>query len=109
MHTPRSTLATTTNPLVLVTVTWALLWGFGAGQTALVAPGESASGIASLGDQTVWEESWSARYPGCVSLALWPQDEQPVAVVTRTSDGTVSRVAADRVARTEGRVVGACR
>ncbi len=109
MHAPRSTLSTTTNPLVLVMVTWALLWGFGATQTALVVPEESTSGIGSLEAETVWDESWSARFPGCVALALWPQDEQPVAVVTRTADGTVSRVAADELGRTEGRVVGACR
>ena len=109
MQTRRSTLSTTTNPLVLVTVVWALLWGFGATQTELVTPERSPAGIASVDGETVWEESWSARYPGCVALALWPQDEQPVAVVTRADDGTVARVPADRLGRTQGRVVGACR
>lgn len=109
MHTPRSTLSTTTNPVVLVTLTCALLWGFGATQASLVTPQRSTEGIGALEGQAVWEESWSARFPGCVALALWPRDERPVAVVTRTADGTVSRVAADGLGRTEGRAVGACR
>ena len=41
---------------------------------------------------SVWEESYSERYPGCVAAVLWPRDEQPVAIVTRTPGGHVDRV-----------------
>ena len=109
MPTPRGTLSTTTNPLVLVMLTWALLWGFGATQASLVAPDRRTEEIVSLEGDTVWQESWSARFPGCVALALWPQEEEPVAVVTRAQDGDVARIAPYRVGRTDGRVVGACR
>src|SRR5690349_4315410 len=44
---------------------------------------------------TTWQPSYSERYPGCVPSVLWPADERPVAVVTRTPDGRVDRVALD--------------
>ncbi len=114
MHPVRTALTRTTNPVVLVAMTWALLWGFGASQVpmTLAAPGshaQQAAGAArSYGADQVWQESWSERYPGCVALALWPDDEQPVALVTRGSDGGLDRVEPRR-APGAGEVVGACR
>ena len=113
MHPVRSTLSTTTNPLVLVALTWALLWGYGATQVPLsldspASHAEQASEAArGYGAETVWEESWSERYPECVALALWPADEQPAALLAR--DGAdVTRV--PTAAPPAGaQVVGACR
>lgn len=113
MHTVRSTLTTTTNPLVLVVLVWALLWGFGATQVALptgpAAPpeGSATSALADVDAQALWQASWSEQFPGCVARALWPQDERPVALLTRGPDGEVARVA-PRASRS-GQVVGVCR
>jgi hypothetical protein len=63
----------------------------------------------------LWRASYSERYPGCVPSVLWPADEQPVAVVTRTPDGRITRVALDddrRLVRdvpSGARAIGACR
>ena len=113
MHPVRSTLSTTTNPLVLVALTWALLWGYGATQVPLsldppVSHAEQASEAArGYGAEAVWEESWSERHPGCVALALWPADEQPTALLARDG-GDVTRIPTAG-APAGGEVVGACR
>jgi hypothetical protein len=115
MHPVRTTLTSTTNPLVLVVLVWALLWGYGATQVAMPGDGHphghgaEARVLAELEADTVWESTWSQRFPGCVALALWPQHESPVALVTRTSDGRVDKVAPAAVEQQPGRVVGACR
>ena len=68
-----------------------------------------------LGSAVPWKESWSQRYPGCVSVLLWPRDERPVAVVARRPDGTVTRVAVHgpsqqpAVLPKGAETVGACR
>jgi hypothetical protein len=62
-----------------------------------------------------WHDSWSVRYPGCVPAVLWPAQERPVAVVTRTADGELDRVALDARRRpvervpADARTVGVCR
>src|SRR3954454_6526041 len=61
-----------------------------------------------------WKASWSERYPGCVSVLLWPREERPVAVVARRPDGSITRVTVRGprafAAVPEGaRAVGACR
>ena len=114
MHAVRSTLSTTTNPLVLVALTWALLWGYGATQVPLsldspASHAEQASEAArGYGAEAVWEESWSQRHPGCVALALWPADEQPAALLARDG-GDVTRIPADSTPAAGAQVVGACR
>ena len=113
MHTVRSTLTATTNPLVLVVLVWALLWGFGAGQVALptgpatMPEGSATSTLADVDAEALWQASWSEQFPGCVARALWPQDERPVAMLTRGPDGEVARVAP--TAAPSGEVVGVCR
>ena len=63
----------------------------------------------------LWETAYSERYPGCVSMVLWPLDEVPVALVTRTPGGDVSRVPLDEVDRAplspvgRAHAIGACR
>jgi len=57
----------------------------------------------------VWKDSYSKRFPGCVSLVLWPADQQPVAFVMRTSAGALDRVSADLGAPAAGATIGACR
>ena len=70
--------------------------------------------VGHHGSTVPWKESWSKRYPGCVSVLLWPQDERPVAVVAKRPDGSITRVAV-RGARpfaavpSGARPVGACR
>lgn len=114
MSSVRDTLATTTNPLVAVGLTWALVWAYAASVMPMTldrpgAPSEQAAGAArGLGVEQVWDESWSERYPGCVALALWPGDERPVALVTRTAHGDVTRVSAG-ASVSPGQVLGACR
>ena len=67
------------------------------------------------GSPSGWKETYSERYPGCVPTVLWPADEQPVAVVTRTADGRVDRIALDadrRLVRpipAGAETIGACR
>lgn len=107
---------TTASPLVLVVLLWGLLWGIGAQQLESIGPGGPAdlgTRVTGIASEDVWQASWSERFPGCVALALWPQDEQPRAVVTRGSGGDVARVApeaaADAGQRGHVRVVGACR
>jgi hypothetical protein len=66
------------------------------------------------GGPVPWKESWSERYPGCVSVLLWPQDERPVAVVARRPDGSVTRLTVRGPRPFDSvpsgvRAVGACR
>ena len=66
------------------------------------------------GSTVPWKESWSKRYPGCVSVLLWPQDERPVAVVAKRPDGSITRVAVRgtkpfAAVPSGARPVGACR
>jgi hypothetical protein len=64
---------------------------------------------------TLWKAAYSERYPGCVPTVLWPADERPVAVVTRTPDGRIDRVALDpdrhlvQPLPAAARTIGACR
>ena len=64
---------------------------------------------------TAWEASYSEQYPGCVASALWPAEELPVALVVRTPDGNVDRVALDAQRRSlqhlpaGSTTIGACR
>ena len=68
-----------------------------------------------IGGAVPWKESWSERYPGCVSVLLWPREEPPVAVVVRRPNGSVARVAVHGTSRPFAAVpdgteaVGACR
>jgi hypothetical protein len=117
MHPAHSKLVTRTDGLLLVLVVWALLWSVGAGQSLSGADGASGTEVnRALSDQiraddggVVWAESYSRQFPGCVALALWPPDEKPVAVVTRASDGEVTRLEPHAPAHTWGHVIGACR
>lgn len=65
--------------------------------------------------QPLWETAYSERYPGCVSMVLWPLDEVPVALVTRTPAGDVSLVPLGEVDRAplsplgQAHAIGACR
>jgi hypothetical protein len=104
MHPAHSKLVTRTDGLLLVLVVWALLWSVGAGQSVSVADRIRADDVG-----VVWAESYSRQFPGCVALALWPPDEKPVAVVTRASDGEVTRLEPHAPAHTWGHVIGACR
>ena len=80
-------------------------------------PGADPSRAHSAGDsgRPLWETAYSERYPGCVSMVLWPLDEVPVALVTRTPAGDVSRVPLDEVDRAplspwgQAHAIGACR
>ena len=63
----------------------------------------------------MWKASYSERYPGCVPSVLWPADESPVALVTRSPDGHVAKVAVDAQTRPlqavpdDAWTIGACR
>lgn len=109
MPQTRTVLTTTTNPLVLVVVTWALLWGFGATQVQTPFPHQPSERSGVVGTDAGWEDAWSRRFPGCVALPLWPRDERPVAVVTRDLQGEVARRSPGSVVPPGSRVVGACR
>jgi hypothetical protein len=71
--------------------------------------------VQQQADDPLWKAAYSERYPGCVPSVLWPADEQPVAVVTRTPDGRIDRVALDearmlvRDVPAGARAIGACR
>lgn len=111
----RSALTTTANPVVLVVATWALLWGYGATQVPApdpVGPSDRADvrdAANAVGAHPAWRDAWSRRFPGCVALALWPQDERPVAVVTLDGRGEVARLSPGADVPAGSRVVGACR
>lgn len=85
-------------------------------QSGAVRP-PSAEAAASSGPSLsrLWKPAYSERYPGCVPAVLWPADEQPVALLTITPDGRVSRVAIDAHRRlaspvpAAARTIGACR
>jgi hypothetical protein len=83
----------------------------GLGSVAVPTPGDRADPQ----EQTAWLEAYSERYPGCVPAVLWPQDEHPVAVVVKASDGRIERVALDDHRRpvqplpSDARTIGACR
>ena len=108
MNPMRSRLAATTNPLVLVAVTWALLWAHGAARLETPYADRATPAIAQQEGPAVWEESWSRRHPGCVALVLWPHDEEPAALLTR-GPGGLEEVAAGSRAAAVADVVGACR
>ncbi len=103
---------------VLTAPSLAGLGGVDGGRTAapespfVESPSGSPSG-ASPGP--VWKADYSRRFPGCVPAVLWPADEKPVAVLTRTPDGRVDRVALDTQRRlvrplpAATRTIGACR
>jgi hypothetical protein len=55
------------------------------------APGDRADRHGS----SAWKAAYSERYPGCVPSVLWPAGEDPVAVITRSPDGTIARVGLD--------------
>ena len=82
----------------------------GLGSVAVPAPDDTPEH-----QPTTWRTAYSERYPGCVPAVLWPQDEEPVAVVTKGSDGRVERVALDDRQRpvhplpSDARTIGACR
>lgn len=71
--------------------------------------------VADVSGPRLWERAYSERYPGCVSMVLWPLDEVPVALVTRTPAGSVERVPLDEVDRAplspvgRAHAIGACR
>ena len=83
----------------------------GLASSAVPTPADGAEGQ----EQTTWRAAYSERYPGCVPAVLWPQDENPVAVVTKGSDGRVQRVALDDRQRPvqpvpyDAHTIGACR
>ena len=85
--------------------------GAGVGPVA----GNPSAGESAADAATTWKASYSERFPGCVPSVLWPTDEQPVAVITKTSDGQVERVALDPQRRAllsvaqGARTIGACR
>lgn len=103
--------------LASVSLVFALLGGVlvvGADEpTAGPAPGASRVDVPPV--PPLWETDYSERYPGCVSLVLWPLDEVPVALVTRSRTGAVSRVPLDEVDRAplspvgRAHAIGACR
>ena len=67
------------------------------------------SGVGDRPDR-MWKESYSARFPGCVSTAVWPEGEAPVALVTLAPDGEVGRVEVGPGAgRRPPNTIGACR
>ena len=70
--------------------------------------------IPSPGAPVVWKAQYSEQYPGCVSTALWPSTEKPVALVVLSSDGRTALVSSEearvRAAGVEhARTIGACR
>lgn len=73
----------------------------------------SVSARLADSDLPAWESRYSERYPGCVSMPLWPLGEEPVALVTRTPEGTVDRVPLGGVqldgADSRANAIGACR
>lgn len=83
----------------------------GVGSVDQAAPGERSERPQS----SVWKAAYSERYPGCVPSVLWPDDETPVAVLTKTPGGRVDRVELDSRQRAMGavpsaaRTIGACR
>lgn len=75
------------------------------------AGGPDPHAPASPAGPPAWRTVWSERFPDCVSVVLWPDGEEPVALVTKDPDGRVRRVAHDApLSAIPGRVtVGACR
>jgi hypothetical protein len=73
-----------------------------AGRTVAAAPEDGTR---------LWSASWSERFPGCVAVVLWPEGERPVALVTRSPDGAMTRLEVGSARRVPlgDRVVGACR
>ena len=78
-----------------------------------VSPEPAGRTVAAVPDDgtRLWNASWSERFPGCVAVVLWPAGERPVALVTRSSDGTMNRLEVGSARRVPlgDRVVGACR
>ena len=76
--------------------------------TLVARPVDVTAGSAHAHVVPAWKDSYSRRFPGCVSLVLWPADQQPVAYITRSADGAVNRVRAD-LGVPSGSTIGACR
>jgi len=95
---------------VLAILTVPVLSGLGVVGGAPLTEREQQHATSSL-----WRAAYSERYPGCVPSVLWPADEQPVAVVTRTPGGRIDRVALDADQRPvhalppAAETIGACR
>ena len=79
----RSSLTATGAFTVLVTAAVAA-----AGPSAEEPPG--GPGVRGM----EWKESYSVRFPGCVSPVLWPAEEEPVAYLARRPGGAVVEVPA---------------
>ncbi len=60
-------------------------------------------------ERPLWKNAWSEEFPGCVSVLLWPADEEPVALLTRTPGGQVDRVEAGARPALDLETVGVCR
>src|SRR3954451_1540148 len=73
-----------------------------------VRPVDVVAGAPHAHGAPAWKDSYSRRFPGCVALVLWPAGQLPVAYVTRTADGAVSRVSAGH-GGPSGSTTGACR
>lgn len=80
------------------------------GPAAPTAAPSTEQGVEGAAE-SLWSQAWSERFPGCVAMVLWPVDERPVALVTRSASGAVSRVSADSPRRLapDERAIGACR
>lgn len=81
--------------------------------TMLSGPGPApATGVTTTGTSgpgQAWKQSYSERYPGCVSVAVWPAEERPVAVIAQSPDGDVERIPTGAATARSGRIIGACR
>lgn len=83
----------------------------GLGTVDPAAPGERSQPPQA----SVWKAAYSERYPGCVPSVLWPDEETPVAVLTKSPGGRVDRVELDGRQQAVGGVpsgaqtIGACR
>ena len=86
----------------------------GLGSVDAGAPGSSVDGTERH-QGTAWKAAYSVRYPGCVPSVLWPADENPVAVVTKSPDGSVAKVTLEggrlpmAAVPAGARTIGACR
>lgn len=111
----RVTLSVAAVVSAIVTSLLFLAGGEGPAPEQSVSPAPGGRSVDD-GRPSVWESSYSVRFPGCVAMVLWPADETPVALVTRDPRGAVSRVTladlrAGRVPATVAgeRTIGACR
>lgn len=56
----------------------------------------------------MWLDSYSRRFPGCVSLVLWPAGRQPAAYLARAADGRLRLIDAGRAVPPNLTTMGAC-